>query len=400
MGPTSQVIEQNTSFNLCALLVGLRCLAIDCSPERCSHVELRWSDSSDSRSSPEIQVSISPQTAQVVLGAQVKFSATVSGSGLGVSWSVNGIAGGNATVGVIDNTGLYTAPNALPVPNTVTVTAASVADPTQSATASVTIVNPVPAISSISPATLSAGSGGTTLTVTGTGFSPQSVVEVGGTPLATTYWNPTVLTTVVSAAQLADGESLSVTVTTPTPGGGTSNAVPLPVGYPAPTISSISPVTIYEVSSDTQLTVTGSGFIPQSTLEVNGAAIPSTFVSNTQLTATLPVLMLAQSAVFSIVVSNPAPGGGTSSAATLSVLAQGAVSATGNPQVALYSFASTQSGFRVHRVWNGYDLWLAYLGAEYAGGRWGRRDSCRRNAGKYHLSHAGGCKLPGWHPVY
>ena len=308
MGPTSQVIEQNTSFTLC-IRFGLTCWCLAIIALLSAVLTLSCGGATVG-SSPEIQVSISPQTAQVALRAQFKFSATVSGSGLGVSWSVNGTAGGNATVGVIDNTGLYTAPNALPVPNTVTVTAASVADPTQSAKASVTIVNPVPAISSISPATLSAGSGGTTLTVAGTGFCPQSVVQLGGTPLATTYWNPAVLTTVVSAAQLAYGESLSVTVTTPTPGGGTSNAVPLPVGYPAPTISSISPVTIYEVSSDIQLTVTGSGFIPQSTLEVNGAAIPTNLVSNTQLTATLPVLMLAQSAVFSIVVSNPAPGGG------------------------------------------------------------------------------------------
>lgn len=377
---------------------------------------------------PEIQVSLAPGTAQAVLGGQVKFSATVTGSASGVSWLVNGTVGGNFTVGTIDSTGLYTAPILLPDPNTVTVTAASVTDSTRSATASVTLVNPVPAISSISPATINAGSGNTLLTVTGTGFTSRSTIDLGSTALTTTYWNPTALTARLAAAQLANPASLPVTVTTPTPGGGTSNAVPLvtlavvgvtppaqtvmvgqaqqfsvtvngipnqPVTWsvngvvggdatvgmvgsaglytaptappvpnvvtvtatsvtnptwsgtasvsivnPTPTISSISPVTIREVSSDTQLTVMGSGFVSQSMLQVNGSIVPANLVSNTQLTATLPVLMLAQSAVFSIVVTNPAPGGGTSSAATLSVLAQGAVSATGNPQVALYSFAS------------------------------------------------------------
>src|SRR5208282_1543111 len=86
---------------------------------------------------PVIEVSLAPPTAQVVLRGQVQFTAAVSGSSAGVSWSVNGTAGGNATVGVIDSTGLYTAPTTLPASNTVTVAAASLAAPGQSATATV-----------------------------------------------------------------------------------------------------------------------------------------------------------------------------------------------------------------------------------------------------------------------
>ena len=176
-----------------------------------------------------VQVSLTPQSGQVALLGQIQFSATVSGSTAGVSWSVSGAAGGGATVGVIDASGLYTAPTILPSPNTVTVTATSVADTTKSATASVTILNPAPTVASVSPATIVVGSADTKVTVTGTGFTPQSVVGVGGVALATLYWNPTVATATIPAAQLANAGNQPVQVTTPAPGGGTSSTVTLTV---------------------------------------------------------------------------------------------------------------------------------------------------------------------------
>ena len=335
MNSTNQVIKQKTSFifflgfrRACWCLAALALLS----------AVLTLSCGGPSATAPAVQVSLSPQTAQVVVRGQVQFTATVSG-GAGVSWSVNGTAGGSPAVGTINGAGLYTAPGIPPSTNTVTVTAASSG---QSAGASVTIVNPAPVVSSISPATVNEGSGNTTLTVTGTGFCVQSVVELGGTALATLFVNQTLLTAVVPAAQLANAGSLAVSVATPAPGGGTSSALTLAVLLvnPAPTISSISPATVFALSGATLLTVTGSGFIPQSTLTVNGSAFPATVVNSTELTASISALMVAQPAAFSVVVSNPAPGGGASSAATFTVLAQGSVTPTGNPQVALYSFSS------------------------------------------------------------
>lgn len=109
---------------------------------------------------------------------------------------------------------------------------------------------------------------------------------------------------------------------------------------PVPALSSISPPTIIALSGDALVTVTGSGFTPQSTLTLNAVATTATLVSTNQLTTTLPARMLAQPNVFNITVSNPAPGGGTSPAKLLTVLAKGSVSSTNNPQVARYSFSS------------------------------------------------------------
>ncbi len=85
-------------------------------------------------------VTISPQTAFVAAGQVEQFTATVTGeSATTVTWSVNGTAGGNATVGTIDANGNYTAP-ALTQDGTAMITATSTADTTKSASASVGII--------------------------------------------------------------------------------------------------------------------------------------------------------------------------------------------------------------------------------------------------------------------
>ncbi|HEY6307697.1 MAG TPA: hypothetical protein VI488_14690 [Candidatus Angelobacter sp.] len=68
---------------------------------------------------------VSPTSATVALSATQQFNLT-SGTGTGAiltaTWSVNGVQGGNSTVGTIDSTGKYTAPASFPSPNTLTVT--------------------------------------------------------------------------------------------------------------------------------------------------------------------------------------------------------------------------------------------------------------------------------------
>jgi probable HAF family extracellular repeat protein len=87
-----------------------------------------------------VTVSISPTTVSVPVSTNQQFNATVQGtSNTGVTWSVDGIAQGNSTVGTITNQGSYTAPSTVPNPAAVTVTATSQANPSISASASVTI---------------------------------------------------------------------------------------------------------------------------------------------------------------------------------------------------------------------------------------------------------------------
>jgi plastocyanin len=73
-------------------------------------------------------------TAAIAVGKSQQFRAHVFlNTNPAVTWYVNNVAGGDATYGTIDFTGLYTAPASLPANPNLVVTATSQADPTKSA---------------------------------------------------------------------------------------------------------------------------------------------------------------------------------------------------------------------------------------------------------------------------
>jgi len=87
-----------------------------------------------------ITVAISPTSASVRTNRTRTFTATVQNtSNTSVAWKVNGITGGNSTVGTISSLGTYRAPSSVPQGGVVTVSAVSIADPTKSASALVTV---------------------------------------------------------------------------------------------------------------------------------------------------------------------------------------------------------------------------------------------------------------------
>jgi len=109
-----------------------------------------------------VSVTISPTSATVAAGGTQQFSAVVQNtSNTAVTWQVNGVTGGNATVGTISSSGLYTAPGVVPNPATVTVTAVSQADATKSAAAQVTITAATTVSVTISPTSATVAAGGT-----------------------------------------------------------------------------------------------------------------------------------------------------------------------------------------------------------------------------------------------
>jgi hypothetical protein len=119
-------------------------------------------------------VTISPATATVQAGLSEQFTATVKGStNTAVTWLVNGVVGGNSTLGTISSSGLYTSPRNVPSGGVVTVTAQSSADPIKSASAAVTIPPAVSQVTvTVSPSSANVVGGSTqqfTATVTGVG---------------------------------------------------------------------------------------------------------------------------------------------------------------------------------------------------------------------------------------
>lgn len=102
---------------------------------------------STSSSGPQPQsvaVAVSSASPNVLLGSTDQFVATVSGtSNTAVTWSVNGIPGGNSILGTISSSGLYTAPADLPQMTTINVTATSQVDTSKSASTSITIMSDI-----------------------------------------------------------------------------------------------------------------------------------------------------------------------------------------------------------------------------------------------------------------
>jgi hypothetical protein len=87
-----------------------------------------------------VAITVSPATATVKVRATKQFTATVqNSSNKSVVWKVNGVIGGSASLGTIGTSGLYRAPNAVPNPAAVTVSATAVADATETAAASVRV---------------------------------------------------------------------------------------------------------------------------------------------------------------------------------------------------------------------------------------------------------------------
>ncbi|MEI7643741.1 MAG: putative Ig domain-containing protein [Chloroflexales bacterium] len=138
---------------------------------------------------------------------------------------------------------------------TLTVTCTS-GGQTTNAVFPLTILNPVPVLTSLTPPTIKAQVGDLTLTLHGSNFVPDSVVRWNGADRPTTYGSRTDLTAQIAAADLAAAGSATVTVFTPTPGGGVSHALTFTTAVPnqPPTADAGGP---YSVQVGQSLTLTG-----------------------------------------------------------------------------------------------------------------------------------------------
>ena len=180
-------------------------------------------------------------------------------------------------------------------------------------------VTPAPKLTALTPAKSPVSSSPLTIKATGSDFTASSVVEVNGTAIATAFTSPTELQATLPAAMLSAVASLSVVVTTPAPGGGTSAALTFTVENPGATATSLAPLGAVVGSAATPLTVTGTGFVTGSKVVFNGTDLTTTLLGPTSLQATIPASLLATAGTFNVTVVNPAPGGGTSAPLSFTV---------------------------------------------------------------------------------
>jgi outer membrane protein assembly factor BamB len=194
-----------------------------------------------------------------------------------------------------------------------------------------------PSLASISPGSATAYAPGFTLTLTGSNFTSNSVVEWQGTPLATTYSSPTALTAAVPAPDLTSAGTVAVTVAASAGSQVMSSSRPFVVQPLAPlSLGSISPSVVYAGGPAFNLMALGQGFTGSSVIQWNGTSRTTTYVSTDELIAQIQPTDIASAATVSIAVQNPAAQGGTSNSQTLTIMnappASDAVSFRINPQ--------------------------------------------------------------------
>ncbi|MBI5202886.1 MAG: IPT/TIG domain-containing protein [Elusimicrobia bacterium] len=99
--------------------------------------------------------------------------------------------------------------------------------------------------------------------------------------------------------------------------------------YPAPVVTSISPSSAAAGGPDFVLNVFGGNFLTgRSTVRWNGAVRETGYISATQIQALITAADLAAAGAASVTVFNPGPGGGTSNAATFTIVSTAPAGAT------------------------------------------------------------------------
>jgi len=245
-------------------------------------------------------VNVKPGTASVQTGATRQFTSNTP-----VNWSVNDVAGGNATLGTIKAAGLYTAPANVPSPATVTLKGVSTTDNTKSDTAAVTITAAAITLT-LTPETGTANTGATlqfSAVVANSAHTAVSwtVKDVAGgnatlgtlnaqglyTALAAVPSPATVTVKAVSAADATVSDTSVITIQSGATGGPSAT----------PTIVQPGAVTF---------TVRGTGFVPSTTAKFAGVDAAVTVVSPTELrvNANTPAGKLGDMV---LAVRNPSP---------------------------------------------------------------------------------------------
>jgi YD repeat-containing protein len=186
-------------------------------------------------------LTVTPAAVMLAPKSEQQFTAKLNGTPTSnVTWTVNGIPGGDPTVGTITTGGLFTAPAWQSLATSVTVGATHAEDASLTATATVTVAVPkpirvaasvqnAPVVTVVSPASGTRGTSGLTVTLTGVGFTGATAVSFrlgAATDSNITVSNLNVVsdTSLTFDVAIASGAATGLRVVRVTKSGGSSTA--------------------------------------------------------------------------------------------------------------------------------------------------------------------------------
>ncbi len=166
--------------------------------------------------------------------------------------------------------------------------------------------NPVPSLSSLTPATAPAGSRALTLTVYGLNFISGSVVQWRGSSRTTTYVSSSQLTASITPDDLAAAGQAAVTVFNPAPGGGTSATMYFTVATVDPLSFLTTRLPDAQHSKAYDYTLEGSGGLQPYSWSVASGSLPSglTLSSTGRISGTPPAVTEDTTVSFSVQLSD------------------------------------------------------------------------------------------------
>ena len=185
-----------------------------------------------------------------------------------------------------------------------------------------TITPAIPVITGVTPATLVADQGASTINVSGEYFTSTSIIYFNGSARPTTLnTNNGQLVAQLTALDVSAAGTQTITVEDSVSGNVASNAVNLVIQpLPGLALTSLSPATVPAGNGAFTLTVVGNGFSTDSAVAWNGTALTTTHISVTTLQASVSASLVASIGTAPITVVNPASEGGTSAPQTLTII--------------------------------------------------------------------------------
>jgi hypothetical protein len=204
------------------------------------------------------------------------------------------------------------------------------------------VTNPAPTVTSITPTTGSQA-GGTSVTITGTGFLAGATVKFGGTSATNVS---VVNATSITATTPANAAGKVDVVVTNTDSQSATLAQSFTYASAGPTISNVSPAT-GPTTGGTLVTITGTNFQTGATVTFGArAATDANVVSATSITAHTPLGPVSQQLAVDVVVTNPdttkatATGGFTYTVPALTVVSVTPNNALPNAAVTITIFGA------------------------------------------------------------
>jgi hypothetical protein len=243
-------------------------------------------------------------------------SVTITGTGFTGASAVH-FGGSSATTFTVNNDTSITASSPARSAGTVDVTVTTAGGTSATGGADQFTYVAAPTVTNVSPNSGPTG-GGTSVTITGTGFTGASAVNFGGTAATTFHVDNDGQITATSPAESAGTVDVTVTTT----GGTSATSAPDQFTYvAAPTVTSVSPNS-GPLGGGTSVTITGTGFTGASAVHFGGSSA-TTFTVNSDT---------------SITTSSPAEGAGT---VDVTVITIGGTSATSGADQFTYVAAPT-----------------------------------------------------------